>query len=100
MIVIVKNTPTHYVKQGIREVSHDGAFVFRFLKTVMMFGFWFVCSAIANFLGGYTGSYIDQISESYGLSVFFLIFTVIPIAAGLLMVVLKPMLIKKMHGIE
>ncbi|MGB0198908.1 MAG: peptide MFS transporter [Flavobacteriaceae bacterium] len=71
------------------------------LKLVgLMFGFWFVCSAIANFLGGYTGSYIDQISENYGLSVFFLIFTVIPIAAGLLMVVLKPMLIKKMHGIE
>ena len=71
------------------------------LKLVgLMFGFWFVCSAIANFLGGYTGSYIDQISESYGLSVFFLIFTVIPIAAGFLMVMLKPTLIKKMHGIE
>lgn len=66
----------------------------------LMFGFWFVCSAVANFLGGFTGSYIDKISESYGLSVFFLIFTLIPIVAGFLMILLKPTLIKKMHGIE
>lgn len=70
------------------------------LKLVgLMFGFWFVCSAIANFLGGYTGSFIDKISESYGLSSFFLIFFAIPVLAGLLMLILKPFLIKKMHGI-
>ncbi len=66
----------------------------------LMFGFWFVCSAIANFLGGLTGSYIDFISETYGISIFFMIFTLVPIAAGFLMLSLKPMLIKKMHGIE
>jgi len=66
----------------------------------LMFGFWFVCSAVANFLGGFTGSYIDKISENYGLSVFFLIFTLIPIVAGFLMILLKTILIKKMHGIE
>jgi POT family proton-dependent oligopeptide transporter len=65
----------------------------------LMFGFWFVCSAIANFLGGITGSYIDSISESYGLSVFFLIFTAIPVFAGLLMLILNKTLIRKMHGI-
>ena len=70
------------------------------LKLVgLMFGFWFVCSAIANFLGGYTGSFIDKISETYGLSSFFLIFFAIPVLAGLLMFILKPLLIKKMHGI-
>jgi POT family proton-dependent oligopeptide transporter len=64
-----------------------------------MFGFWFVCSALANFLGGWTGSYIDSISESYGLSTFFLIFTAIPVIAGLLMLILNKNLIRKMHGI-
>jgi POT family proton-dependent oligopeptide transporter len=66
----------------------------------LMFGFWFVCSAVANFLGGYTGSYIDQISESYGIAIFFMIFTLIPISAGILMLAIKSILIKKMHGIE
>ena len=66
----------------------------------LMFGVWFVCSALANFLGGITGSYIDTISESYGLSVFFLIFTAIPVLAGLLMIILNSTLIKKMHGIS
>ena len=66
----------------------------------LMFGFWFVCSAVANYLGGKTGSYIDKISEAYGLSNFFLIFFVIPVLAGILMIVLKPILIEKMHGID
>ncbi|HRP60854.1 MAG TPA: peptide MFS transporter, partial [Vicingus sp.] len=43
-----------------------------------MFGLWFTASAIANFLGGITASFIDKISEAYSLSVFFLIFTAIP----------------------
>ena len=65
----------------------------------LMFGFWFVCSAIAILLGGLTGSFIDPISESYGLSYFFLIFTVIPVLAGVLMLILNKTLIRKMHGI-
>ena len=71
------------------------------LKLVgLMFGFWFVCSAIANYLGGKTGSFIDKISETYGLSNFFLIFFAIPVFAGILMIILKPILIRKMHGIH
>tara|TARA_Y200000002_G_scaffold378194_1_gene385090 strand:+ start:670 stop:2226 length:1557 start_codon:yes stop_codon:yes gene_type:complete len=66
----------------------------------LMFGFWFGCSAVANYSGGKTGSYIDKISEAYGLSNFFLIFFVIPVLAGILMIVLKPILIRKMHGID
>lgn len=70
------------------------------LKLVgLMFGFWFGCSAIANILGGITGSYIDKISEAYGLSNFFLIFFAIPVLAGILMLLIKPILIRKMHGI-
>ncbi|GAA3773509.1 peptide MFS transporter [Corallibacter vietnamensis] len=66
----------------------------------MMFGIWFVSNFVANLLGGLTGSFIDPISEEYGLSVFFLIFTVIPIAAALIMLVLTPMIKRKMHGIK
>lgn len=66
----------------------------------LMFGVWFTANFFANLLGGFTGSYIDPISEKYGLSNFFLIFTVIPIAAGLIMLLLNPMMKRKMHGIE
>ena len=66
----------------------------------LMFGFWFTCTAIANFAAGLTGSMIDKISEEYSLSAFFLIFTFIPIVAGLILVGLNKYLVKKMHGIR
>lgn len=66
----------------------------------MMFGLWFTASAIANFLGGITASFIDKISEAYSLSVFFLIFFFIPILAGIVLIILTPMIKKKMHGIK
>jgi POT family proton-dependent oligopeptide transporter len=66
----------------------------------MMFGLWFTATAIANALGGLTASYIDKISEEYSLSIFFLIFFVIPIVAGVVLIMLSPMIKKKMHGIH
>ena len=66
----------------------------------MMFGIWFMANFVANTLGGFTGSYIDQISEEYGLSTFFLIFTLIPIGAAVIMLLITPILKKKMHGIH
>jgi POT family proton-dependent oligopeptide transporter len=66
----------------------------------MMFGIWFLATFIANFLAGLTGSYIDKISEHYSISIFFLIFTFIPVGAGLVMIMLNKMLKKKMHGIN
>ena len=65
----------------------------------MMFGLWFVANFIANTLAGLSGSYIDKITEAYSLSTFFMIFTIVPIVAGLALVVLNPMLKRKMHGI-
>jgi POT family proton-dependent oligopeptide transporter len=65
----------------------------------LMFGFWFLNTAIANFLAGYTGSYIDHISTTYSLSTFFLIFTIIPITAGLAFMTLNGWMHKKMHGV-
>ncbi len=66
----------------------------------LMFGVWFVANFIANLLAGVTGSYIDPIVEEYGMAIFFLIFTVVPIGAGIVMWLLNGTLIKKMHGIR
>ena len=64
----------------------------------LMFGFWLLSSFFANLIGGFTGSYIYIISEQAGLSGFFLIFTLIPIGAGVVMFLLNSFLKKKMHG--
>ena len=71
------------------------------LKLVgMMFGVWFLATAVANYLAGWTGSYIDLISEKYGLATFFLIYTAIPIVAGLILCCLNGWMKRRMHGIE
>ena len=64
----------------------------------LMFGFWLLSSFFANLIGGFTGSYINIISKEAGLSGFFLIFTLIPIGAGIVMFLLNGFLKKKMHG--
>lgn len=66
----------------------------------LMFGVWFTATFIANLLAGLSGSLIDMITETYSLSAFFLIFTILPIFAGLILVVINPILKKKMHGIH
>ncbi|PID90583.1 MAG: MFS transporter [Bacteroidetes bacterium] len=65
-----------------------------------MFGMWFFASFIGNLFAGYTASYIDSLNEMMGLSGFFLLFTAIPIALGLIMFTLNGFLSKKMHGIR
>lgn len=66
----------------------------------LMFGIWFVANFIANNLAGLTGSFIDNITETYSLTVFFLIFTFLPILAGLVMLGLNKTLQRKMHGVH
>ncbi|HUC79880.1 MAG TPA: peptide MFS transporter [Flavisolibacter sp.] len=66
----------------------------------LMFGIWFIANFVANYTAGLTGSFIDDITTKHSISFFFLIFTFIPIAAGLIMLALNKMLKKKMHGIE
>ncbi|MGK0387060.1 MAG: POT family proton-dependent oligopeptide transporter [Patiriisocius sp.] len=66
----------------------------------LMFGVWFVANFIANTAAGITGSYMDPILEEKGLTYFFMIFTLIPIGAGVIMLLLNKYLIKKMHGIR
>lgn len=66
----------------------------------LMFGIWFVANFFANLLAGLTGSFIDNIINNYSITVFFLIFTFIPILAGAIMLGLNGFLKKKMHGID
>jgi len=66
----------------------------------LIFGFWFMSSAIANLLAGLSASYIDKITAAYSISTFFLIFTMIPIVAGVILLALSPWLKKLMHGIR
>ena len=66
----------------------------------LMFGVWFVANFIANLLAGVTGSFIDPIVENYGMTAFFLLFTFVPLAASIVMLLLNKTLIKKMHGIR
>jgi POT family proton-dependent oligopeptide transporter len=66
----------------------------------LMFGVWFVANFIANTAAGITGSFIDPIVEDYGMSVFFLIFTILPAFVGLMMILANKKIIVMMHGIE
>ncbi len=65
-----------------------------------MFGMWYLAIAIGNKLAGSLGGMINQVTEQYDLSTFFLIFTAIPVAAGLLVAMLHPLLKRLMHGIK
>lgn len=66
----------------------------------LLFGFWFLSSAIANYIAGRMGGMIDSISEEYSMSVFFLLIAILPLVAALILFILNPMLKKKMHGIH
>jgi len=66
----------------------------------LMFGVWFTCTAIGNWLAGASGGLIDSISAEYSISFFFLIFTFIPIIAGLILFTLNPLLRKWMNGVH
>ena len=65
-----------------------------------MFGIWYLAIAIGNKLAAAVGGEIENITQQYSLSTFFLIFTVVPIVAGLLVMLLNPALKKLMHGVK
>ena len=65
-----------------------------------MFGVWYLAIAVGQKSAGAMGGMIDKISSEYSLSVFFLIIAVMPITIALILVLMNPMLKKKMHGIR
>ena len=65
-----------------------------------MFGVYYLAIAIGNKLAHYIGGDIEKISQESGLSYFFLIFTIVPIALGLVSFALHPLLKRLMHGVK
>lgn len=65
-----------------------------------MFGMWYLAIAIGNKLAAILGGQIENITKEYSLSTFFLIFTIVPIVAGLIVIALNPVMKKLMHGVK
>lgn len=65
-----------------------------------MFGVWYLALAIGNKTSGKMGSMIDDITNKYDISTFFLIFTFVPIIIGIIALLLTPVLKKLMHGVK
>ena len=69
-------------------------------KIGMMFGLWYIAIGLGNKAAGSMGGMIDSITKQYDMSTFFLIFTAVPIGAGLLVIALTPVVKKLMHGVR
>ena len=65
-----------------------------------MFGLWYIAIGMGNKAAGSMGGMIDSITAEYSMSYFFMIFTIVPIAAGLVLMLLNPVLKKLMHGVK
>ena len=65
-----------------------------------MYGIWYLAIAIGNKLAGSTGGMIDQVTEQYSLSTFFMLFFFIPAGAGVLVMLLNPLIKRLMHGVR
>ena len=69
-------------------------------KIGMMFGLWYIAIGLGNKAAGSMGGMIDSITAEYSMSTFFLMFTFVPIAAGLIVMSLTPIIKKLMHGVR
>lgn len=65
-----------------------------------MFGVYYLAIAIGNKVAHSFGGKIDVIAETYGISTFFWILTIIPIVLGVLSALMNPLLKKLMHGVK
>ena len=65
-----------------------------------MFGMWYLAIAIGNKLAAVLGGQIENITNEYSLSTFFLIFTIVPTVAGIAVMFLNPLLKRLMHGVK
>ncbi len=66
----------------------------------LMFGVWYIAVAIGNKLAGILGAQIDTITENYDMTIFFLIFTIVPVVLGGIAIILSPAIKKLMHGVK
>lgn len=66
----------------------------------LMFGMWYLAIAIGNKLAAVLGGEIENITQEYSLSTFFLIFTIVPFIFGLIIISLGKVVNKLMHGVR
>lgn len=66
----------------------------------LMFGMWYLAIAIGNKVAASLGGMVDSYQDEHSLSSFFLIFTIIPMVAGILVILLNPLLKRLMHGVK
>ncbi|TAF67778.1 MAG: MFS transporter [Cytophagales bacterium] len=64
-----------------------------------MFGIWFLASGLGNYFGGAVYSIIGG-TKNYSYSEFFSFMLVVPVSAGLLLLLISPLLKKWMHGVK
>ena len=65
-----------------------------------MFGVWYLAVAIGHKSAAVAGGQIKNITEQYSLSTFFLIFTILPAVAGVIIIFINPFVKKLMHGVK
>ncbi len=65
-----------------------------------MFGIWYLAIAIGNKVAGIFGESSEAIAKENGISYFFWILTIIPIALGLFSILLNSVIKKLMHGVK
>ena len=66
----------------------------------LMFGVWYLANAVGNKVSASLGGMVDNIQAEYSMSTFFLIFTIVPAAAGVIAILLNPVIKKLMHGVH
>ena len=69
-------------------------------KIGLMYGLWYIAIGMGNKAAGSMGGMIDTITAEHSMSYFFMIFTIVPIAAGVLLIGLSPVIKKLMHGVK
>lgn len=69
-------------------------------KIGLMFGLWYIAIGMGNKAAGSMGGMIDKITAQYDMTTFFLIFTIVPVVAGLILMALTPIIKKLMHGVK
>jgi len=65
-----------------------------------MYGIWYLAIAIAQKIAAQIGGQVKHIEQEYSLSVFFLIFTGIALAAAILVMSLHPLIKRLMHNVR
>jgi proton-dependent oligopeptide transporter, POT family len=65
-----------------------------------MFGMWYLAIAIGNKLAASLGGSIEGVVSKYDMTTFYLIFTIVPIVAGVIIMFLNPVMKKLMKGVE